>query len=308
MAVLEKPLLWALPHVPTTLMRRLALRYIAGETLLEALQRLRELADAGHPGILDILGEDVFSEPVARAVAAEYAQASRALAARGLDVYVSVKPTHVGLRCSERLALDLYGSLAAACRELGLFLRVEMEDHTTTDATLRVFRALRRDFANVGIVLQARLLRTPSDIRALLADGAGGGHRLCVRMVKGIYLEPEVIAHVDSEPIRRAYIECSRMLLAGGARLSFATHDAALGDELVPLAEGLGVRRDDFEFQVLLGVQQPLWERWTTAGLTVRVYVPYGPEWRPYTLRRMRQNPQLLRQVTLNALGLGSRP
>jgi proline dehydrogenase len=305
MAVIEKPLLWALPHVPAMLMRRLASRYIAGETLLEALQRLRQLAEAGHPGILDILGEDVFSEPVARTVAGEYAQAARAVAARGLDVYVSVKPTHLGLRCSERLALELYGSLAATCRELGLFLRVEMEDHTTTDATLHVFRALRRDFENVGIVLQARLLRTPSDIRALLADGAG--HRLCVRMVKGIYLEPEVIAHVDPEPIRRAYVECSRLLLAGGARLSFATHDAALGDELVPLALGLGVGRDDFEFQVLLGVQQPLWKRWKDAGLTVRVYVPYGPEWRPYTLRRMRKNPQLLRQVALNALGLGSR-
>jgi proline dehydrogenase len=302
MAVLEKPLLWALPHVPTSLMRRLALRYIAGETLLEALQRLREIAAEGHPGIIDILGEDVFSEPVAREVAGEYRQAARAVATRGLDAYVSVKPTHLGLRCSEKLALELYRSLAETCRELGLFLRVEMEDHTTTDATLRVFRALRAEYANVGIVLQSRLLRTPSDIRALLADG---GHRLCVRMVKGIYIEPEVIAHVDPEPIRRAYVECSRLLLAGGARLSFATHDAALGDELVALTEELGVRRDDFEFQVLLGVQRPLWKRWAAAGLTVRVYVPYGPEWRPYTLRRMRKNPQLLRQVTLNALGLG---
>ena len=303
MQFLERPLLWALPHVPTPVMRRMASRYIAGETLLEALAKLRDLERAGHPGILDLLGEDVLGEPAARAVAAEYVQAARAVAARGLDTYVSIKPTHFGLRVSERLTLELYREVVTACSELGLFVRVEMEDHTTTDATLRVFGALRSEFDNVGIVLQSRLLRTPHDIADLLA---APGHELSVRLVKGIYLEPHVIAHVRPEPIRSAFLECSRLLLEGGARLSWATHDRLLGEDLVAQADGLGLG-GRCEFQVLLGVQEPLWKQWAAGGRIVRVYVPYGPQWRAYSLRRMRKNPQILRHVALNALGLRPR-
>jgi proline dehydrogenase len=298
MSLVTRGVLAALPHVPEPLLRRLASRYIAGETLLEALDAVARLAERGHPGILDVLGEDVTSEEEARAVVRDYSEAAWALARRKLDAYVSVKPTHVGLRISERLALRLYSELAAQCAKLGLRLRVEMEDHTTTDATLAVFEELRREHANVGIVLQSRLLRTPSDI-ARFAPGP-----LWVRMVKGIYLEPAAIAHTEPEPIRQAYVECSRLLLERNAELSFATHDGVLAESLIELAAAKGLAPSDYEFQVLLGVREELWERWKARSQRVRVYVPFGPEWRPYSLRRMRKNPQILWHVARRTLGL----
>lgn len=289
--MLTQAVVCALPFVPKPVLRRLAARYIAGETLPEALARLEHLARRGYPGILDVLGEGVTSAERARAAAESYAASAQAIAARALDCYVSVKPTHVGLTISEDLAHELYARLARRCAELSLFVRVEMEDHPTTDATLRTFERLRREHANVGLVLQSRLLRTPADIDRL-APGP-----LDVRMVKGIYLEPASIAHTEPEPIRQAYVQCVRQLAARGARLALATHDAELAAQCVEALRAAGRGPDTWEFQVLLGVREELWERWKQAGHRVRVYVPFGPEWRAYTLRRMKKNPQIVAQV-----------
>jgi proline dehydrogenase len=298
--VLDKLVLASLPYIPRPVMRRLASRYIAGEKLEDALAKLADLARRGHPGILDILGENVADADAARGAARSYAEGATALARAQLDTYVSVKPTHLGLALDEALCLELYSGLAAHCRERKLRLRVEMEDHPTTDATLRVFEALRRRFENVGIVLQSRLFRTPKDIDAL-APGP-----LDVRLVKGIYLEPPAIAHVAPEPIREAYVQCARKLLARGASLGFATHDEGLAERCLAEARAAGAGPGRFEFQVLLGVREELWDKWKRAGHRVRVYVPYGPEWRAYSQRRMRKNPQILRHVMRNALGLRS--
>ena len=299
MALLDKLVLASLPWVPRPLMRRLASRYIAGETLEQALAKLAELARRGHPGILDVLGENVADEREARAVADAYVGAASALAARGLDCYVSVKPTHVGLTMREDLAFELYAKIAAHCLPLGIFVRVEMEDHPTTDATLRVFERLRERHRNVGIVLQSRLFRTPGDIDRLKPGP------LDVRVVKGIYLEPAAIAHTEPEPIRAAYVECTRKLAARGARLSLATHDDGLAERCLAVLRELGRGPDAYEFQVLLGVREELWERWASAGHTVRVYVPYGPEWRAYSQRRLRKNPQILGHVMRDTFGIG---
>ena len=289
-----------LPHVPRAMMWPIARRYVAGVTLEEALTKLRELRALGHPGIIDILGEDVKDAAAARAVVHRYVEASDAVARAGLDAYVSVKPTHVGLRTSEALALELYEQLAVHCAGHGQLLRVEMEDHTTTDATLRVFGALRARHPRVGIVLQSRLLRTPADVDALTAQPG-----LDVRMVKGIYLEPAAIAHTEPEPIRKAFLDLSRTLLERGARVAFATHDGPLAQDLLAVVRELGVPPERHEFEVLLGVQQRLWDLWRGQGHTVRVYVPYGPEWQPYSLRRLRKNPEILKHVVKATLGLG---
>lgn len=299
MALLDRIVLSTLPWIPRPVMRRLASRYIAGEELGEALARLRELAGRGFPGILDVLGEGIASEAEAREVARTYRAAADEIARAGLDCYVSVKPTHVGLGLSEELAHELYASIAAHCEGLGLFLRVEMEDHPTTDGTLRVFERLRARFSNVGIVLQARLFRTLDDIAAL-APGP-----LDVRMVKGIYLEPAEIAHTEPEPIRAAYVECVRRLCARGARLSLATHDDGMAERCFALLREFRYPSERYELQVLLGVREELWERWKKAGHVVRVYVPYGPEWRAYSQRRLRKNPQLLRHLIRDTLRIG---
>jgi proline dehydrogenase len=296
MSVLDRAALATLPLLPRWLMRRLASRYIAGEELSDAMAKLEELRARGYSGIVDVLGEDVLDEAAARKVVGEYRAAASAVAAKGLDTYVSVKPTHLGLRVSEELCFANYDTLARHCEGLGLALRVEMEDNTTTDATLRVFERLRPLHPRVGIVLQSRLFRTPEDIRRL-APGP-----LSVRMVKGIYLEPAAIAHTEPEPIRKAYVAAARLLLERGASLSFATHDEHLADELIALCRTLGVGRERYEFQVLLGVREGLWQKWHAAGERVRVYVPFGPEWRAYSTRRLRKNPQIFRHVLRDLL------
>ncbi|MDP6761572.1 MAG: proline dehydrogenase family protein [Planctomycetota bacterium] len=286
----------AMPLVPRPIMRRVAARYIAGETLEQALEKVEALARAGYPGVLDLLGEDIQREEEARDALATYRSTADGIAARGLDCHVSVKPTHFGLNLDPDLAGELYDDLAAHCGELGLFLRVEMEDHPTTDATLALFERLRRDHANVGIVLQSRLLRTPEDIDSLACEG------LDVRMVKGVYLEPEAIAHTDPEPIRAAFVAACERLWRSGARVCLATHDQALGARLILALGKLGRRVEDYEFQVLMGVQEQLWEHWRAAGHPVRVYVPFGPQWRAYSQRRLSHNPDLLKAVVGNLL------
>ena len=297
MGLLHSLVVSTLPLLPNALMRALSNRYIAGEALEDALVRLRSLRDRGYTGILDILGEDVADAAEARAVMIAYRDAADALQAEGLDAYVSVKPTHLGLRESEELAYELYLELAHHCRELGLFVRVEMEDHTTTDATIRIFERLRAEVDNVGIVLQSRLFRTEADI-----DGLAAGD-LSVRMVKGVYLEPAEIAHTEPDPIRTAFLERTRQLFRRGAYVSLATHDDVLAEDLFRICREEGVGTDRYELQVLLGVREWLWEKWKAAGHPVRVYVPYGPEWRAYSTRRLRKNPELLRAVMLSILG-----
>lgn len=299
MSFLTKPVLALLPHIPKPIMRRLAARYIAGEELPEAIARLRDLAGRGHPGILDVLGENVRDEAEARAVAQAYVAAAEVLAREQLDCYVSVKPTHVGLTMNPALCEELYGRIAGAVAPKGIEMRVEMEDAPTTDGTLAVFEKLRQRHSNVGIVLQSRLFRTPEDI-AKLAPGP-----LSVRMVKGIYLEPAAIAHTEPEPIRKAYVECVEQLASRRAKLSLATHDEGLAQRCLEVLQRYNYQKHEYEFQVLLGVREELWRMWREAGHRVRVYVPYGPEWKPYSIRRMRKNPQILGHVIRAALRPG---
>ncbi len=307
MGVLHRTLISSLPLIPTPIMRRLAGRYIAGETLAQALVRLKELAARGFPGIVDLLGEDVRDERGAREVAESYRHIAQEVARAQLDTYVSVKPTHVGLNLSQELCYELYDSLAVRCRELGLGLRVEMEDHPTTDGTLRVFRRLRAAHPHVGIVLQSRLHRTPEDVEQLLASPSADNAPLWVRMVKGIYLEPERIAHTEPGPIAQAYFDLCDRLLCAGARVSFATHDEHLGARLIDRVRAGNVSQQRYEFQVLLGVRDSLWDEWQRGGHTVRVYVPYGPQWRPYSQRRLRKNPELFRHLVRDTLRLNKR-
>ena len=291
MGILHTIAVATIPFIPRHVMRRLSARYIAGETLEEALGCLLELRERGYSGILDILGEDVSGEAEARSVLEAYKQAASDSAERKLDSYVSVKPTHFGLRTSKELCHELYVELLVHCAAIGQFARVEMEDHTTTQDTLDIFARLRAEHSNVGIVLQSRLFRTADDI-SKLPEGP-----LDVRMVKGIYLEPEAIAHTSSQDIRDSFLELSDALFKAGHRVAFATHDEHLAARLLRSCKDRGVDPSRYEFEVLLGVQQPLWENWRAAGHKVRVYVPYGPERRAYSQRRLRKNPEIFGHV-----------
>jgi len=299
MGALNRLVLATLPLVPLPIMRRLSARYIAGETLAEAIACLEEHQGRGFDGILDILGEDVASEAAARTALREYQAGASAIAEHKLSAYVSVKPTHFGLRSSPDLAFELYSALCEHCAGLGQFLRVEMEDHTTTDATLRLFARLREQYDNVGIVLQARLFRTPADIDAL------GEAPVDVRLVKGIYLEPEAIAHTDHAVIRQAFVDCAKQLFARGHRVALATHDDIMAEQVLTHVRSEGIDASRYEFEVLLGVRNALWDQWQSGGHRVRVYVPFGPQWRSYSQRRLRKNPEILGHVMRNFFRAG---
>jgi len=293
--MLHRLLAACLPYVPTPIMRRLSAKYISGEELSDALGRVEELKRLGFPSVLDLLGEEVAHAAAADAACEEYIRASRELAARNIDSYVSIKPTHLGLTLDEEACFARYSRVAEVCSELKLRVRVEMEDVRFTDSTLALYRRLRADYANVGIVLQARLFRTPDDIAALSDEEHD------VRLVKGVYLEPKEIAHTEPAAITNAYLACAAELLKLSGPLSFATHDDLLIDRLASAIEAA----DDpppCEIQVLDGVRPSYWERWRAAGHVVRVYVPYGPDWRAYSIRRMRKNPQMFRAVTRSML------
>ncbi len=287
MGLLHRLVVGALRLVPRAVVARVARRYIAGETLEEAVAAVRALRAEGCEATVDVLGEFTTSLAQAEAAAAEYLRAVRALRDAGLPVNVSVKVTAFGLlldgAACERLVEEVAREAAAA----GGFLRIDMEDSPCTDRTLRVHDALRAKGLPVGIVLQARLRRTPSDARRLAAEGVP------VRLCKGIYLEPPEIAHTGSGEIRAAFLECLDVLLAGTGRVAVATHDAALVRGAEERLARLRVPRERYEFQMLLGVLPGLRRSLVAKGHPLRVYVPYGTEWYEYSKRRLRENPEV---------------
>lgn len=289
-SALQRLMAGCLPLAPRPILARASRRYIAGEARAAALELGRRLAAAGYGQTFDVLGEDVEDRLQVEAAAAEYAALLADLARAGLDVNLSLKPTQMGLAVDEDLCAATVAALARKGRESGAFLRFEMEDSSTTDATLRVFGRLREGFpGTIGCVLQSRLRRSEADARALLA-GAGP---LNVRLVKGVYLEPPAIAWQKAADIDAAFLRILRALLDGGAKVAAATHDEALLDALLALLAERPQRRDRVEVQMLLGVREDLRRRTLERGVPVRVYIPYGSHWLPYVRRRLRENPRL---------------
>ncbi len=276
-----------LPLVPRALVARVARRYIAGESLEEAVAKVRDLRSEGCEATVDVLGEFITTLEQARATANAYLATVRGLRDARLPVNVSVKLTAFGLlldgaRC-ESLVEEVVREAAAA----GGFVRIDMEDSPCTDRTLAIHDSLRAKGLPVGIVLQARLLRTPGDARRLASAGAA------VRLCKGIYLEPAAIAHVDADAIRAGYLESLEILLRGKGRVAVATHDAALVRGAEEMLERLAVPKERYEFQMLLGVLPELRRSLVAKGRPMRVYVPYGTQWYAYSTRRLRENPEV---------------
>jgi proline dehydrogenase len=281
------------------LSRPIVARFVAGETLEAAIPALEKLHAAGFRTTLDILGEAVDSEAAARAAAAAYVAAIPVLEARGLDVNVSIKLSQMGLGLDPALVRENVGRILTAASATGGFVRIDMEDHTTTDATLAIWRELRPLMArsgDVGVVLQAALRRTPADAEALISDG--GRVRLC----KGAYREPAAVAYPDKPDVDTAYIAVMRRLLSAGVYPAIATHDTRMIDEAIAHAKAEGIAPDQFEFQMLYGVRRDLQERLLRDGWRVRIYVPLGSQWYPYFMRRLAERPANVVFLALSVL------
>jgi proline dehydrogenase len=298
MSVLNRLLVATLPLVPRFIVGRVAARYVAGSTLADALRVAQELNRQGAMATIDLLGEEVSEREKALAAVEEYLRVFAAIQEQGLDANVSIKLTLLGLKIDEGFCRDNVERIAAAARERGNFVRIDMEDHSCTDATLRIYREVQARHGNLGVVLQAYMRRTLKDIGELPREGAN------VRLCKGIYVEPRRVAWKGYETVRANFVSALGKLIEQGVYPAVATHDEYLSCAASGLIERHGLRREQYEFQMLLGVDQELREILIGAGHRLRVYVPYGSDWYPYSIRRLRENPEVARHV-LRALLAG---
>jgi proline dehydrogenase len=286
MNLLDRAVVAVLPAVPKRVVGRLSSRYIAGSSLEDVLQVVAGLNAAGKLATVDVLGEEVRDATEAGAIAAEYVAALDAFERDGLDANVSVKPTGLGLKLDYELCKRNVETVIAAAEPTNRFVRIDMEDSSTTDDTLRLFRELRAEgHARVGPVLQASLRRTVADAETL----AGASVRIC----KGIYVEPESIQFRDDAEVRASFVRALEVLLDGGCYAAIATHDEWLVDQSLRLLQERTLTPDRYEFQMLLGVRPELGDRIVAEGHRLRIYVPFGRQWYEYSLRRLQENPKI---------------
>ena len=288
MALVDRALVHLLPVVPRPVVRRIAERYIAGTELADALRVVRGLNAESKTATIDVLGEEVRDPDEARSIASAYRETFEALEREGLDSNVSVKVTALGLKLDYDLCRENLESVVRHAAERANFVRIDMEDSSTTDDTLRLYRELRAaGHDNVGIVLQARLRRTAGDVRALAELTPN------VRLCKGIYLEPPEIAYRDYDSVRANFVQALDELWDSGCYVGVATHDEWLLDQARQGVARRGLGRDDYEFQMLLGVRPQLGDELVRQGHRLRIYTPFGRHWYEYSLRRLQENPKI---------------
>jgi proline dehydrogenase len=298
MGLVDSAIVRFLPAVPKPVVRRISSRYIAGEELDDALRVVRQLNDQGKLATIDVLGEEITEPDEAREIAAAYREAFGAIERGKLDSNVSIKPTALGLKLGYELFRDNLTEVVEDAASRGNFVRIDMEDSSTTDDTLRLYRELRAaGFDNVGVVLQARLKRTLADIRELAELTPN------VRLCKGIYLERPEIAYRDFDSIRASFVQALEALLDAGSYVGIATHDEWLVEQGQRLVSARGLGRDDYEFQMLLGVRPSLGDELVRGGHRLRIYTPFGRHWYAYSLRRLQENPKIAGYIAADTLG-----
>ena len=293
MSLLNRLIATSLPAVPRSVVRRFSRPYIAGDSIEDMARVVSGLNAEGCLATVDVLGEFVTSGEQAEATVRDYENALDAIAARRLTSNVSVKLTALGLKLDKELCAGNLKRVVAKAAVRGNFVRIDMEDSSCTTDTLDLYFRLRAEYDNVGVVVQAYLRRSLADVRRLARA------RASVRLCKGIYVEPRHLAFKDREIVNRNYVRLLEELLAAGCPVGIATHDERLVWEAFRLVDG---HAGPYEFQMLLGVDAPLRRIIRGAGHALRVYVPYGAKWYAYSLRRLRENPQIAGYVLENVL------
>ena len=287
MTLLDRAIARTLPLVPKPIVRRVANRYIAGETVDDALRVVTGLNERGISATLDILGEHIHNLDQARQAVAGYAAVLDSISKRKLDSTISIKLTQLGLKVDRETCLELARQVVRHANELKNFVRIDMEDSSCTTQTLEIYRLLRKDFSNVGVVVQAYLRRTVDDVDAL--QDLRPNYRLC----KGVYIEPEEISYHDMRIINRNYAYLLERLLRNGSYVGIATHDELMVWEAFRIIRELQLPKTAYEFQMLLGVNEQLRDIIHAAGHHLRVYIPFGRDWYAYSVRRLKENPRL---------------
>lgn len=298
MNLVSKLVVRLLPIVPKGIVGFVAKRYVAGSKLDDAVRAIREINSQGASATLDILGESVTDTAKALDFTAQYIGLFDRIAEDHLDSTVSIKPTMLGLKIDPALCRQNIERIVRSAKGHGSSVCIDMEDSSTTGFTLSAYKDLLGTHGHVTAVLQACLRRTLDDISALPTEGA------CIRLCKGIYLEPRAIAWRDYQTVRRNYVAALDKLMRRGAFVGIATHDEYLVHEALALIDRHHLTRDRYEFQMLLGVDPELRRIIISLGHPLRVYVPFGSEWYAYSTRRLRENPAVATHVMKAFFGL----
>ena len=298
MSLLDSMVVRMLPLIPRGIVGAVASRYVAGKTVADAIDTARSLAQEGAVATMDILGEEVRDPALAESYTRQYMELVDAIAEAGISASVSIKPTMLGLDINEELCDGNIRRIFSHAAGREIRVAIDMEDHPTTDFTLAMHRSMHQEFRNAGTVLQAYMRRTLADIEALPVENCQ------IRLCKGIYVEPELIAYKGYEEIRANYLRALERLFERGIYVGIATHDEYLVDQAIAMIAQRGLGPQHYEFQMLLGVLPQRRQRIIADGHPLRVYIPYGVDWYAYSVRRLRENPKVAGHVMRAMIGL----
>ncbi len=277
------------PLLPRIIVWRIAGKYVAGETAEEALAVIKKLNDKEFSVTVDILGENTKETETADKVTNEYLRLYDEIHKRGLDCNISVKPSHIGLDISRDCIHSNLNKLMEKAKGTDNFLRIDMESSLITDTTIELYKELKKQYPKIGMVFQAYLYRTENDLKYLGKNG-GANFRLC----KGIYQESPDIAIQGRRKINSNFLKLLRFAFENKIYVGIATHDLELLENSYALIDDLNIPSNMFEFQVLYGVPMSGWlEKHLENGYKVRIYVPYGKDWYEYSMRRLKENPNI---------------
>jgi len=296
LSIFHKIIVYVVELMPRSLVRFFSRKYIAGETIESAVKLVKEFNSKGIYATMDVLGESIKNEEEANNAFNNAMKVFDAIFENNLKANLSVKPTQLGLAINEELAYEHILNLVKRANEIDNFVRIDMEDSPYTDATIDIYKKVFENYNNVGIVLQAYLKRTYND--TVLLNKLGTDYRLC----KGIYIEPASIAYKSKETIRGNYVKVLETMMKNGNYVGIATHDEYLIKEAYRLIKELRISKDKFEFQMLLGVREDLRDKINNDGFKIRVYVPFGKDWYPYSIRRLNENPQIAWHILRNII------
>jgi proline dehydrogenase len=293
MPILNKLITTAFPFIPKSIVGQVAKRYIAGVALSDGVRTVKELNKKTIMATMDLLGEDVKNVAEAEEVKNGILSILQSIKANELTSNVSLKPTQLGLKIDKDLAYANIKAVIAEAKKSGNFVRIDMEDATTTDDTLAMYQQLKKDgLTNTGVVIQAYLRRSETDVRSLVKSGTN------IRLCKGIYNESAALAYKERQEIRENYLKLLQIILEGGSYVGIATHDDYLIDAAYALIEKLGLKKEQYEFQMLLGVREKRRDQIVKDGHRLRIYVPFGEQWYAYSTRRLQENPQMAWYIT----------
>ena len=295
MSFLNKAITSTLHHLPKWFAKPFAKPYVAGETIDEALKQIQLLNKKGFCATIDILGEHTKDPNEAKQIALDYCLLYKNISNSHLDCNISIKPTHIGLSISYNQAINNLETILDSAKKHNNFLRLDMESSKYTEQTIQMYRYCKSKYENVGIVIQSYLIRSQNDIKLLANKNFNS--RIC----KGIYKEPTSLALQDHLEIKNNFLLLAKLMAKKGAYSGLATHDQDIIDQWLYWAENNNIPKDQFEFQVLYGVpMQGRLESLIENGFKVRVYVPFGPNWFDYSIRRLKENPSIAHYVLKN--------